>query len=232
MSPGVALLAQAQDALTEVCGPPDETSYVCRQVFDWTENELAAKAADWFVARPVEILVIFLLASITNRLVRRAVRRFVEHAKDDVFQERANKVRRRAGMALIDTGPARSARRAQRADAIGGVMRSVATAAIWSVALLAALSELGINLAPLIAGAGIIGVALGFGAQSLVKDFLSGIFMLIEDQFGIGDVVDVGEATGTVEGISLRTTRMRGVDGTVWHVPNGEIRRVGNKSQP
>ena len=85
--------------------------------------------------------------------------------------------------------------------------------------------------ATLIAGAGITGVALGFGAQSLVRDFLSGMFMLIEDQYGVGDVIDTGVATGTVEGVSLRTTRLRDVDGVVWHVPNGEIRRVGNKSQ-
>ena len=76
-----------------------------------------------------------------------------------------------------------------------------------------------------------MGVALGFGSQSLVKDFISGMFILIEDQFGVGDLVDVGEATGTVTAVSLRTTRLRAIDGTVWHVPNGEIRRVGNKSQ-
>jgi small-conductance mechanosensitive channel len=99
------------------------------------------------------------------------------------------------------------------------------------VAVLTVLGEFGVNLGPLIAGAGIAGVALGFGAQSLVKDFLSGIFMLVEDQFGVGDIVDVGEASGLVEGVSLRTTRLRDVEGTVWHVPNGEIHRVGNKSQ-
>src|SRR6185369_98079 len=93
------------------------------------------------------------------------------------------------------------------------------------------LGEVGIDLGPLLAGAGIIGVAIGFGSQSLVKDFLSGIFILVEDQFGVGDTVDLGEAVGVVEVVSLRTTRLRSVDGTVWHVPNGEIRRVGNKSQ-
>jgi small conductance mechanosensitive channel len=93
------------------------------------------------------------------------------------------------------------------------------------------LGELGVDLGPLIAGAGIAGVALGFGAQSLVKDFLSGMFMLIEDQFGVGDVIDAGDAVGTVEAVSLRTTRIRSVDGTLWHVPNGTIARVGNKSQ-
>src|SRR5262249_45118442 len=90
----------------------------------------------------------------------------------------------------------------------------------------------GIELGPLIAGAGIIGVALGFGSQSLVKDFLSGIFILIEDQFGVGDIVTLdGETSGVVDAVSLRTTRLRSVDGTLWHVPNGDIRRVGNQSQ-
>src|SRR6185312_12287055 len=94
-----------------------------------------------------------------------------------------------------------------------------------------AVAELGYPIGPLIASAGVVGVALGFGAQSLVKDFLSGIFMIFEDQFGVGDVVDVGEASGTIEAVSLRVTRLRDLDGTVWYVPNGEILRVGNKSQ-
>ena len=92
-------------------------------------------------------------------------------------------------------------------------------------------SVVGINLAPLLAGAGVAGVALGFGAQSLVRDCISGLFMLIEDQYGIGDQVDLGAASGTVERVSLRTTVLRGADGTVWHVPNGEVRRVGNQSK-
>ncbi len=93
------------------------------------------------------------------------------------------------------------------------------------------LNEIGVNLAAIGIGVSIIGVALGFGSQTLVRDFLSGIFMLIEDQYGVGDVIDTGVATGTVEGVSLRTTRLRDTEGVVWHIPNGEIRRVGNKSQ-
>jgi small conductance mechanosensitive channel len=93
------------------------------------------------------------------------------------------------------------------------------------------LSEVGVDIAPIIASAGIIGIALGFGAQSLVKDFLAGIFIFIEDQYGVGDVVDVGDANGTVEAVTLRMTRLRDIEGTVWYVPNGEILRVGNKSQ-
>ncbi len=122
-------------------------------------------------------------------------------------------------------------RSASRARTIGQVLKSVSTAVVFGVAALLVLGELGIDLGPLLAGAGIAGVAIGFGAQSLVKDFLSGVFMLLEDQYGVGDIIDVGEATGTVEAVTLRSTRLRDVEGTVWHVPNGEIRRVGNKSQ-
>jgi small-conductance mechanosensitive channel len=119
----------------------------------------------------------------------------------------------------------------QRIDALSSVLRSVLSFVIWLTALLMCLGEVGIDLGPLIAGAGVLGVAIGFGSQSLVRDFLSGAFILVEDQFGVGDIVDVGEASGTVEAVSLRTTRLRAIDGTVWHVPNGEIRRVGNMSQ-
>jgi small conductance mechanosensitive channel len=121
-----------------------------------------------------------------------------------------------------------------RTETLGNVLRSVASLVIWTVAVFVAITSLNtidIELGPLIAGAGIVGVALGFGSQSLVKDFLSGIFMLLEDQYGVGDIVDVGPATGVVEGITLRTTRLRDVEGVLWHVPNGEIARVGNLSQ-
>jgi small conductance mechanosensitive channel len=131
---------------------------------------------------------------------------------------------------LVATGPV-NLRSAARATTIAYVLRSVATTVIYGIAGLLVLGELGINLGPLLAGAGIAGVAIGFGAQSLVKDFLSGLFMLLEDQYGVGDVVDLGEADGVVEAVTLRSTRLRDVNGTVWHVPNGEVRRVGNKSQ-
>jgi moderate conductance mechanosensitive channel len=121
--------------------------------------------------------------------------------------------------------------KARRVETVAALIRSVVSAAVWTTAALMALSELGLNLGPLIAGAGIVGVAVGFGAQNLVRDFLSGIFMLMEDQYGVGDIIDAGPATGTVESIGLRTTRIRDVNGTVWHLPNGHIERVGNKSQ-
>jgi small conductance mechanosensitive channel len=123
------------------------------------------------------------------------------------------------------------ARRKARAESIGAALAGVVAVAIWIVVVFSIAGVLDVNLGPLLAGAGVAGVALGLGAQSLVRDCISGLFMLIEDQYGIGDQVDLGPASGTVERISLRTTVLRGADGTVWHVPNGEVRRVGNQSK-
>ena len=121
--------------------------------------------------------------------------------------------------------------KARRVETVAALFRSIVSVAVWTIAALMALAELGLNLGPLIAGAGIVGVAVGFGAQNLVRDFLSGIFMLVEDQYGVGDVIDAGPAVGTVESVGLRSTRLRDVNGTVWHLPNGHIERVGNRSQ-
>ena len=119
----------------------------------------------------------------------------------------------------------------QRAETLAGVAVSVVRIFVWTVAGLLVLGELGLNLGPFLAGASIVGVALGFGAQSLVKDFLSGFFILVEDQYAVGDVITIGDTTGTVEEINLRVTRIRAGDGTVWFVPNGEIRKVGNSAK-
>ena len=89
------------------------------------------------------------------------------------------------------------------------MLRSIVTAVVFTIAALLVLGELGFNLAPLLASAGIVGVALGFGAQSLVKDLIAGLFMLLEDQYGVGDTVDLGEATGMVEAVGLRITTVR-----------------------
>jgi len=118
-----------------------------------------------------------------------------------------------------------------RANTIEAMSTSLATWIIYTVATLTVLSELDIDLAPLLAGAGIAGIAIGFGAQNLVRDVLAGFFVLVEDQYGVGDIIDAGPASGTVERISLRSTQLRDLAGTVWHIPNGSIVRVGNKSQ-
>jgi small conductance mechanosensitive channel len=119
----------------------------------------------------------------------------------------------------------------QRANAIGTLLRSVVAIGVWTIALLMILPLLGVDIAPLLASAGVIGVALGFGAQTLVKDYLSGIFLIVEDQYGVGDMVDLGPVLGTVEEVALRYTRLRDPSGVVWYVRNGEILRVANRSQ-
>ncbi len=234
--PTAAPVDPTDPALVDACG--GEPSAVCRWVWERTDNGALATTADWFIGKPLEVLIILVVAWIVSRVARRAIRRGVYRL---VLTDRQSATRalKKMGASLGADGSGEAAafddvetsRRSARATSISTVIASTATVLIWVIALFLVLGELGIDLAPLIAGAGIAGVALGFGAQNVVKDCLAGLFMLIEDQFGIGDVVDLGEAAGTVERITLRTTVLRGLDGTVWHVPNGEVVRVGNQSQ-
>lgn len=214
--------------MVEACGV--QPGNVCRFTMERTDNVGLAKAADWLTGAPLQILLVVVGAVVLNRLVRRAIKRFGNRIEGSAESGRIKRWRDRTPSVLLSTGEV-NLRSAARAQTITAVMRSIATAIIGTFALIYVLGALGLDLGPLLAGAGVAGVALGFGAQSLVKDFLSGIFMLIEDQYGVGDVVDVGEASGTVEEVSLRVTRLRDANGTVWHVPNGQIQRVGNKSQ-
>jgi len=189
------------------------------------------EALDFLVGTPLKIIAIVVVAAIVNRIVRRGVKRALRSLQAGAVQERLGAVRRRTPAALLETGET-SLRAEQRIEALASVLRSVLSFVVWLVAAFMVLGELGIELGPLLAGAGILGVALGFGSQSLVRDFLSGVFILIEDQFGVGDIVSLdNETDGVVEAVSLRSTRVRSVDGTLWHVPNGEVRRVGNMSQ-
>jgi small conductance mechanosensitive channel len=207
-----------------------DASTLCGQVFLITHNEWLASQS-WVVTTPLRIVLILAIAFVARLLVRRLIDRVTTLPRGNgkgklpallrPLRERAPEV---LGAAVIE-------RRRQRAKTIGSVLKSMATFIIYGLAFLQVLSELGINLGPLIASAGIIGVAIGFGAQNLVKDFLSGIFMMVEDQYGVGDVVDIGSATGTVESVGLRITTVRDLKGTVWYVRNGEVLRVGNLSQ-
>jgi small conductance mechanosensitive channel len=229
--PSVTLLLAADVVTreeTDACG--QDPGAACLWVFRTTDSAVAAGAADWFVTKPLKIALVLALAVVAYRLVARGINHFIESLRSASVQRTLDSLHQAAPGSLVAPGPV-NARAVQRAETIGAVLRSIAKAVIGVIAVLMVVGEFGLYLGPLIAGAGIVGVALGFGAQSLVKDFLSGIFMLVEDQFGVGDIIDCGEASGLVEGVSLRTTRLRDVEGTVWHVPNGEIRRVGNKSQ-
>jgi moderate conductance mechanosensitive channel len=224
-------IAAVTQQLSDACG--QDPGLLCRRVFESTHDSTLAASADFVVGKPLTILAIVLAAALVNRLARRAIKRGLRRLASGGLRERFGAARkRRPGGSLLDADTGEiSVRSTQRVEALATVLRSVASFAIWTIAIFMILGEFGINLGPLIAGAGIIGVALGFGSQSLVRAFLSGIFILVEDQYGVGDTVDLGEATGVVEVVSLRTTRVRSVDGTVWHVPNGAIARVGNKSQ-
>ncbi|HSO95787.1 MAG TPA: mechanosensitive ion channel family protein [Acidimicrobiia bacterium] len=225
-TPALALPASLLSAgnaadLQRACGPVGSRTWLCETVFRITGSNGAADVAD-AAARPVRIVFVVLLAWAATRLLRRVVRHLVDRLKVGPESGTAAKVRRR-----------------QRADTVAAVLNSLSAVVVWSVAVITVLGELGLDLAPLLAGAGVAGVALGFGAQTVVRDFLAGTFMLLEDQFGVGDIIDVGVPTGTagaavsgtVESVTLRVTRVRDVEGVVWHVPNGEIRRLGNKGQ-
>ncbi|MET3944276.1 mechanosensitive ion channel family protein [Corynebacterium mucifaciens] len=185
----------------------------------WNDPE----TQDILIQRPLKILLIIIVALVLNwlarRIIHRATRRGMERTPllaseaDDTPQYRAQE-----------------ARRQQRMRTLGNVGRSVAVIVIWTWAALAVLDQLGVNVAPLIASAGVVGVAIGFGAQSLVKDFFSGMFILIENQFGVGDTIQVGDIVGEVEMMTLRITTIRDMDGALWHVRNGDIDQVGNHS--
>ena len=204
---------------------------MCRKVLDWTGNADLAEIARWVLDVPLKILLIVVVAGLVRRLLRRLVGRSLRRLHAGTLRERFGAVRRGVPDALLETQET-SIRAEQRIQALTSVLRSVISFAVWLIAAFMVLGALGINVGPLLAGAGVLGVALGFGSQSLVRDFLSGLFILVEDQFGVGDIVDLDNQTsGVVEAVSLRTTRLRSVDGTVWHVPNGEIGRVGNMSQ-
>ncbi|MDQ2754678.1 MAG: mechanosensitive ion channel family protein, partial [Actinomycetota bacterium] len=162
---------------------------------------------------PMRVLIILLVAFVLTRLVGRLANRIV------------------ASLRLVSPLVRSTARGADRARTLGGVVTSIIRVIIWVMAGLAILDQLGIKLTPFVATATVIGAAVGFGAQSLVKDFLSGLLILAEDQYGVGDSIVIGDTTGTVEGVNLRTTRLRSLDGVVWYVPNGEIRKVGNNTE-
>ncbi|MCC3291472.1 MULTISPECIES: mechanosensitive ion channel family protein [unclassified Arthrobacter] len=122
-------------------------------------------------------------------------------------------------------------RRAQRADTIGALLRSAVNVSIWTVAIIMVLDAVGINIAPLLASVGIVGIALGFGARELIRDALAGFFITIEDQYGIGDVIEVGDTAGTVQSVGIRITRIIDDRGVIWYIRNGEIAKIGNRSQ-
>ncbi|NTW41685.1 MAG: mechanosensitive ion channel [Cellulomonadaceae bacterium] len=190
---------------------------------------------DWLVGAPLQSLVALLIGGLALVVARwsiaRTVRSVVEGGTTVRRHARRLLLRTKMGQTVVDTSPLAAARRVQRAETMGSVLRSAAALVVGILVLTAIANINDWNLGPVLASAGVVGVALGFGAQTLVKDFLSGVFMLIEDQYGVGDVVDLGVASGSVEAVGLRVTQVRDLQGTLWFVRNGEVLRVGNKTQ-
>ena len=178
-------------------------------------NENAQAFIDWFSGSPLRILSVLLIALISHSVGKRAIDRAVA----------------KLASADIKPGPGVVARQSERARTIGTVLTSTFIAFLWLVSIGMILGEFGFDLGPVIASAGIVGVAIGLGAQTLVKDVLSGVFMLVEDQYGVGDIVKVGDVEGLVEKVGLRVTTVRDSAGTLWFLRNGEILVVGNKSK-
>ena len=215
-------LAEHPDkSLRDACGA--DPGIACRLTWNVTHSQTAAQLVNVWLARPVtlvlQIILVLVVAIVIRLIALRLIRKITKHA---------------AEVGNGKTDPAHvlmGERRRQRSQALGSVLGNAASVLIFGIAAVTIAGDLGLNLAPVLASAGVLGLAIGFGAQSLVRDYLSGIFMMLEDQYGVGDVIDAGAATGTVEGVSLRVTRLRDVNGVVWHVRNGTINRIGNESQ-
>jgi moderate conductance mechanosensitive channel len=199
----------------------------CATFYQWTNSDFLARSADTIVSTTMSVVLIVLLAFGARHLIHRAINQIVEGAANSRISKLIGRTPRLRASGNAPVTP----RRAQRARTIGSVLRSLSSVVVLMIAAIMVLAEFGVALGPILASAGIVGVAVGFGAQNLVRDFLSGMFMLLEDQYGVGDIVDVGDAIGVVEAVGLRITTLRDLKGTVWYVRNGEILRVGNMSQ-
>jgi small conductance mechanosensitive channel len=188
------------------------------------------RAWHWFLGQPVKIVVTIVASVVLRWVLLRFIGRTVTATLARADARRSQEPGRASRVIAQATGAAHERHR-QRTLTMGSLLRSIVTFVVALITVLTVMQIVHIPLGPLLASAGVGGVALGFGAQSLVKDFLSGIFMIFEDQYGVGDVIDTGEATGTVEEVSLRVTRLRDGTGVVWYIRNGEIVRIGKKSQ-
>jgi len=210
-----------------MASPETQWSWIETPPWDWKVPPGAAY--EWFVARPIAIVLIIILALIVRWSIARAIDRIVRRASEGSVP--AVLARTKAGEVLADLRPGAAIRRRERATTMGLVLKSMASGLVMAIAAIMILAEVGVEVAPILTGAGVVGVALAFGAQNFVKDFLAGIFMILEDQLAVGDTVDTGHAVGEVEAVGLRVTRLRDVHGTVWYVRNGEVIRIGNESQ-
>lgn len=229
MTGSTEYITLAQAGESAVCGGGEQglsSNWLCELVLERTGNELLARVSG-FGTTLIRVAVILVVAFIVSRFLRGLVTRFSGRMEDRIA-ERLDRAQERGS--LSDTQRFRTRRR-QRLNAIAGVLRGVVGVTVWLTAILMVIGTLGFPLQPLLAGAGLAGIVIGFGAQQLVRDILAGIAILIEDQYGVGDWIEVEEKIGVVERVGLRSTAFRDVDGTVHHVLNGYIQRVGNLSQ-
>jgi len=235
-------LADVPDTLTGNCG--DNPGIACRLAWDITHSTNAAQVVRVYLAGPVSevlrILFVILVAFAIRAVAHRVINRLTERAATASLPvtpaiRPAVRAQRAAAVARAeDTIPPPTVgteRRGQRARALGSILRSGVSIVVFGIAALTILGDLGVNLTPLLLSTTVLGVALGFGAQNLVRDYLAGILMLVEDHYGVGDTINVKDASGTVEAMTLLTTRLRDVNGVVWHIRNGTIESVGNESQ-
>ena len=190
---------------------------------------MSASLRHWNIPVPIAIAATIVGAVILRWVLRRSLDHLIRGLSDNALARRV--ARARAAHDGDDTAALIAERTAARARTVASLLKSIVTFVLASIALIIVLSLLGIDITPVIASAGVVGVAVGFGAQSLIRDFLTGVFMILEDQYGVGDVIDTGQASGIVEEIGLRVTKLRDDNGVLWYVPHGSIQRVGNRSQ-
>lgn len=221
---GTIVFAVTNAQVAEACGPKSEQSWICARVFQLTGSQAAADVAD-ALAVPIRIGLVLLVAWIISRVLHRGVQRMVQRVRDQ------GTVSILGATAPVPMSENVRLRRAQRAATISSVLRNVVSTVVWTVAVLVVLDEVGVDIGPIIAAAGVAGIAIGFGTQTMVRDYLAGLFIVLEDQFGVGDEIEVDSVVGRVEWVTLRMTRLRDADGVAWYVGNGEVRKVGNRSQ-
>ncbi|MGW6240181.1 mechanosensitive ion channel family protein [Streptomyces sp. NPDC055094] len=203
---------------------PSSDSVTLDEAADRANNAASWVQENWatWLGTGLRIVLILVIALVLRHVIRRALTKLIDRMNRSVQAVEGSAL----GGLLVN-----AERRRQRSEAIGSVLRSVTSFLILGTAALMMLGALNINLAPLLASAGVAGVALGFGARNLVTDFLSGVFMILEDQYGVGDTIDAGVASGEVIEVGLRVTKLRGDNGEIWYVRNGEVKRIGNLSQ-
>lgn len=209
-----------------MAGCDDTTTFVCELLEQATDNGQLARGLDLVLGGPIRVLLIIVVAVAIHSVLARLVRRAVERYEVEIHRRvaRGRELGTRGGTARAET------RRLQRLHAIGGAARSGLGIVIGVTALLLSIAQF-VDLRPVLAGAGLAGVVIGFGAQQLIADLLAGFSMLAEDQYGVGDWIDIDGKVGEVEHVGLRTTSFRDLDGVVWHVPNGQVAKVGNLTQ-